>query len=105
MGARRLLYLILMKFWGRTLPVILLIFIGVNPATVRGSNTGVFVGVSSSESEDFWNRNHELVNGYGLTGCCRAMFPNRISFTFDFKGEFSDTPVSLLNRLRSISIF
>ena len=24
--------------------------------------------------------------GYGLTGCCRAMFPNRISYTFDFTG-------------------
>lgn len=28
----------------------------------------------------------ERVNGYGLTGCCRAMFPNRISYTFDFNG-------------------
>lgn len=26
------------------------------------------------------------MNGYGLTGCSRAMFANRISFTFDFKG-------------------
>ena len=26
------------------------------------------------------------ITGYGLTGCCRAMFPNRISYTFDFTG-------------------
>lgn len=61
-------------------------FSGVNPATIRGSNTGVFIGCSTSESEDFYNREPARVNGYGLTGCCRAMFPNRVSYTFDFKG-------------------
>ncbi|KAL6440730.1 hypothetical protein ACFW04_003291 [Cataglyphis niger] len=59
---------------------------GINPSTVRGSRTGVFVGVSSSESDDFWTRNPDLINGYGLVGCCRAMFANRISFAFDFIG-------------------
>ncbi|XP_046403851.1 fatty acid synthase-like [Ischnura elegans] len=59
---------------------------GVNPASVRGSRTGVFVGVSDSESDEFWTADPEQVNGYGLTGCCRAMFPNRISYTFDFSG-------------------
>jgi len=60
---------------------------GVNPSTIRGSRTGVFIGVSASESDEFWTSDPDQVNGYGLTGCCRAMFPNRISFTFDFKGE------------------
>lgn len=59
---------------------------GINPQTVRGSKTGVFIGVSASESDEFWTQDPEKVNGYGLTGCCRAMFPNRISFTFDFSG-------------------
>ncbi|KAG8224696.1 hypothetical protein J437_LFUL006083 [Ladona fulva] len=59
---------------------------GVNPSNVRGSRTGVFVGVSDSESDEFWTADPEQVNGYGLTGCCRAMFPNRISYTFDFTG-------------------
>lgn len=59
---------------------------GINPSTVRGSRTGVFVGVSSSESDDFWTKDPDLVNGYGLIGCCRAMFANRISFAFDFTG-------------------
>ncbi|XP_011142771.1 fatty acid synthase [Harpegnathos saltator] len=59
---------------------------GVNPFTVRGTRTGVFVGVSSAESDDFWTKDAESVNGYGLTGCCRGMLANRISFTFDFTG-------------------
>ncbi|XP_034937434.1 fatty acid synthase [Chelonus insularis] len=59
---------------------------GINPVDLRGSRTGVFIGVSSSESDDYWTREPDRVNGYGLTGCCRAMFPNRISYTFDFTG-------------------
>ncbi|XP_003423914.1 fatty acid synthase [Nasonia vitripennis] len=59
---------------------------GINPLEIRGSRTGVFIGVSDSESDEHWTADPDLVNGYGLTGCCRAMFPNRISYTFDFSG-------------------
>uniref|UniRef100_A0A6P7G8W5 Fatty acid synthase n=1 Tax=Diabrotica virgifera virgifera TaxID=50390 RepID=A0A6P7G8W5_DIAVI len=59
---------------------------GMNPGEMKGTKTGVFIGVSDSESSEFWTRDPEQVNGYGLTGCCRAMFPNRISYTFDFSG-------------------
>lgn len=59
---------------------------GVNPSEARGSKTGVFIGVSESESAEFWTKDPEEINGYGLTGCCRAMFPNRLSYTFDFQG-------------------
>lgn len=59
---------------------------GINPQDIRGSRTGVYIGVSNSETEQYWCKDPDLVNGYGLTGCARAMFANRISFTFDFKG-------------------
>ncbi|KAL0271260.1 UNVERIFIED_CONTAM: hypothetical protein PYX00_008407 [Menopon gallinae] len=59
---------------------------GVNPNDIRGRRTGVFVGISDSETYDYLTRDPERVNGYGLTGCCKAMFPNRISYTFDFNG-------------------
>ncbi|XP_018336014.1 fatty acid synthase [Agrilus planipennis] len=59
---------------------------GYNPADLKGTKTGVFVGVSDSESDEYWTADPDKVNGYGLTGCCRAMFPNRISYTFDFNG-------------------
>ncbi|XP_025419053.1 fatty acid synthase-like [Sipha flava] len=59
---------------------------GVNPDHVRGSKTGVFVGTFLSETEDYLNRTPDRVNGYGLTGCSRAMFSNRVSYAFDFNG-------------------
>ncbi|XP_047360366.1 fatty acid synthase-like [Vespa velutina] len=59
---------------------------GINPVSLKGTRTGVFIGVSSSESDEYWTKDPETVNGYGLTGCCRAMFSNRISYTFDFQG-------------------
>lgn len=59
---------------------------GINPQEIRGSKTGVFVGVSASETNEMWTKDPEAINGYGLTGCCRAMFPNRVSFAFDFNG-------------------
>ncbi|TMW45236.1 hypothetical protein DOY81_009684, partial [Sarcophaga bullata] len=59
---------------------------GINPCEIRGSRTGVYVGVSNSEAEQYWTSDPDLVNGYGLTGCAKAMFPNRVSYMFDFKG-------------------
>ncbi|XP_060535886.1 fatty acid synthase [Cylas formicarius] len=60
---------------------------GINPNEAKGSRTGVFIGVSDSESSEYWTaQDPDTINGYGLTGCCRAMFPNRVSYTFDFKG-------------------
>lgn len=58
----------------------------MNPDDIRGSKTGVFIGASNSETDDYLSRVPDRVNGYGLTGCCRAMFPNRVSYTFDFNG-------------------
>merc|ERR1712089_104211 len=59
---------------------------GVNPVSVRGSRTGVFLGCSASESHDAWSADLENIVGYEMTGCTRSMFANRISYFFDFKG-------------------
>ncbi|XP_055591636.1 fatty acid synthase [Uranotaenia lowii] len=59
---------------------------GINPQEIRGSRTGVYIGCSNSETEQHWCADPDLVNGYGLIGCARAMFANRLSYTFDFKG-------------------
>ncbi|XP_039309277.1 fatty acid synthase-like [Solenopsis invicta] len=59
---------------------------GINPTTMRGSRTGVFVGISTSESDEFWLRDPKIINGYNLLGSSRSMFANRISYAFDFTG-------------------
>jgi len=64
---------------------------GVNPASARGSRTGVFIGCSSSESHDAWTAlaaASDSVRGYELTGCTRSMFANRLSYFFDFRGTY-----------------
>ncbi|XP_061709202.1 fatty acid synthase-like isoform X2 [Cydia pomonella] len=59
---------------------------GLNPTELRGSRTGVYVGVSNSETEEVWYANTDNVTGYTVTGCARSMFANRISYTFDLNG-------------------
>ncbi|XP_044747246.1 fatty acid synthase-like [Coccinella septempunctata] len=59
---------------------------GYNPNELRGTKCGVFMGICASESLEYWERDADEINGYGLTGCSRSMFANRISYAFDFKG-------------------
>uniref|UniRef100_A0A4W6DNU3 Fatty acid synthase n=1 Tax=Lates calcarifer TaxID=8187 RepID=A0A4W6DNU3_LATCA len=59
---------------------------GLNPATLRGSKTGVYIGVSGSEAGEAFSRDPEELLGYSMTGCQRAMLANRVSYFFDFCG-------------------
>ena len=61
--------------------------LGVNPQTVRGSRTGVFIGCSASEAHEAWSNDIDHLAGYEMTGCTRSMFANRLSYFFDFKGN------------------
>lgn len=59
---------------------------GLNPSTLRGSKTGVYIGVSGSEAGEAFSRDPEELLGYSMTGCQRAMLANRLSYFFDFNG-------------------
>nr|AKG51661.1 fatty acid synthase [Oryzias sinensis] len=59
---------------------------GINPGTLRGSKTGVYIGVSGSEAGEALSRDPEELLGYSMTGCQRAMLANRLSYFFDFTG-------------------
>ncbi|XP_077358210.1 fatty acid synthase isoform X2 [Festucalex cinctus] len=59
---------------------------GLNPTTLRGSKTGVYIGVSGSEAGEALSRDPEELLGYSMTGCQRAMLANRLSYFFDFTG-------------------
>ncbi|EZA57700.1 Fatty acid synthase [Ooceraea biroi] len=59
---------------------------GINPRQLRGSRTGVFIGTCFSESEKTWFYEKLQVNGFGITGCSRAMLANRISYWLGIHG-------------------
>ncbi|CAN9508637.1 unnamed protein product [Ophioblennius macclurei] len=59
---------------------------GLDPAALRGTRMGVFVGVSGSEAGEAFSRDPEELVGYSMTGCQRAMLANRLSYFFDFSG-------------------
>lgn len=61
--------------------------IGINPGTLRGTDTGVWVGASGSEAGEALSQDPEELLGYSMTGCQRAMLANRISYFYDFKGK------------------
>ncbi|XP_050353258.1 fatty acid synthase-like [Nymphalis io] len=52
---------------------------GLNPNELRNTNTGVFIGACFSESSFEWFYEKMHVNGFGISGCSRAMLANRIS--------------------------
>ncbi|GLH14328.1 Fatty acid synthase [Gryllus bimaculatus] len=59
---------------------------GINPKTLRGKRMGVYVGACFSEAEKTLFYEKVQVSGMGITGCCRAMLSNRISYWLGAKG-------------------
>ncbi|RUS77019.1 hypothetical protein EGW08_015221, partial [Elysia chlorotica] len=56
---------------------------GESLESMKGTRTGVYVGVTGSEAEHAWMGK---TNQYVLSGCPHTMFPNRLSFFFDLRG-------------------
>lgn len=76
---------------------------GINPMSMRGTNTGVYIGVSGSEAGEAFSKDPEELLGYSMTGCQRAMFANRLSYFFDFNGmqSFSFLQLEIKNNLNN----
>lgn len=71
-------------------------FTGINPKDIRGTKTGVFVGLMTNETSDFFERTPEQMSGYETIGAIRSMLANRISFQFNFKGKIVNTNLILI---------
>ncbi|GFS17754.1 fatty acid synthase-like [Elysia marginata] len=56
---------------------------GESLASMKGTRTGVYIGVTGSEAEHAWMGR---TNQYVLSGVPHTFFPNRLSFFFDLRG-------------------
>ncbi|GES65928.1 putative polyketide synthase [Aspergillus terreus] len=53
---------------------------------LRGSSTGVYVGVMCDDWSQISNRDWDLIHTYAATGTSRCIISNRISYFFDWHG-------------------
>jgi acyl transferase domain-containing protein/acyl carrier protein len=59
----------------------------IDPATLRGSRTGVFAGISSSAyGMDLHGAQAESLEGYRLTGGSNSVASGRVAYTFGLEG-------------------
>ncbi|MGW8702942.1 SDR family NAD(P)-dependent oxidoreductase, partial [Streptomyces eurythermus] len=59
---------------------------GIDPGTLRGSDTGVFAGVSAAEYLSLQHEGADELAGYLLTGNTASVASGRIAYTFGFEG-------------------
>ena len=69
---------------------------GHRASELRGSNTGLFVGVGALEYGAFLGTDSEAIEAYSATGIAGTMLPNRVSYLMDWHGpsEAVDTACS-----------
>ncbi|MDG4533643.1 SDR family NAD(P)-dependent oxidoreductase [Streptomyces sp. AV19] len=59
---------------------------GIDPHTLRGSDTGVFAGMSQQDYVDLVRHGSEDLEGYAMTGVSGSVLSGRISYTYGFEG-------------------
>ncbi|MFI6985133.1 type I polyketide synthase [Embleya sp. NPDC050154] len=59
---------------------------GIDPATLRGSRTGVFVGAGATRYIENLSDLPPAVEGYSMTGNVAGVLSGRLSYTYGFEG-------------------
>ncbi|MFG2848921.1 type I polyketide synthase, partial [Kitasatospora sp. NPDC048296] len=59
---------------------------GIDPATLRGSRTGVFAGTNGQDYATVLRQDPERAEGYLATGVAAAVISGRLSYTFGLEG-------------------
>ncbi|MFF1905902.1 SDR family NAD(P)-dependent oxidoreductase [Kitasatospora sp. NPDC058218] len=59
---------------------------GIDPVTLRGSRTGVFVGSTGQDYASLVMNSREDVEGHASTGLANSVISGRISYTFGLEG-------------------
>ncbi|WP_338932910.1 SDR family NAD(P)-dependent oxidoreductase [Streptomyces netropsis] len=60
--------------------------VGIDPATLRGSQTGVFVGTNGQDYANLVLKARDDVEGHAGTGLAASVISGRLSYTFGFEG-------------------
>ncbi|XP_043485889.1 fatty acid synthase-like [Polistes fuscatus] len=75
---------------------------GVNPQDLSGTNTGVFIGVGFCESEKSFFYDNSMINGFGVVGCNKSTWANRISFCLNLSGPSYNIEAACSSSLHAI---
>lgn len=77
---------------------------GVPPRTLRGSRTGVFVGISSFDYGAIRSKDNYLVDLHSATGMALSIAANRLSYCLDLKGPSLATDTACSSSLVALHL-
>ena len=75
---------------------------GIPASSLRGSNTGVYMGVTAQEYTSFASTPYHNMNQYSNSGTNSCMVSNRISYEFDLRGPSFSVDTACSSSLYSI---
>ena len=78
----------------------------LNIADYNGSNTGVFIGISTNEYtvSNLYSGDYKKIDAYALTGTCYSTCCGRISYTFGFEGPCIAVDTACSSSLTALQI-
>ncbi|MBH1937450.1 SDR family NAD(P)-dependent oxidoreductase [Streptomyces sp. AV19] len=75
---------------------------GIDRGSLAGSDTGVFIGVSSHDYGDLQSAGPESVNPYSMSGAAMANTANRLSHAMDWHGESTAVDTACSSALTAV---
>ena len=75
---------------------------GYSASELAGTNTGVFVGVSTNDYQDILQDEQAVADGYLSTGQAHSILANRVSYFYDFNGPSEPVNTACSSSLISI---
>ncbi len=77
---------------------------GIPPSRLAGTNTGVFIGIASSDYAQIQMTNHEGLDVHSNSGNTLSIAANRISYALDLKGPSISVDTACSSSLVAVSL-